>query len=92
LEPNFSDIHCYYIYVILLHTKNLWNIQIFETSAAGSKLQEVKPISESSYGNPITISLNPEEKFQTITGFGGSFTEASAYLLNKLSKENRKKN
>ena len=34
---------------------------------------------------------NPEEKFQTITGFGGSFTEASASLLNRLSKENRKK-
>ena len=39
----------------------------------------------------ITIDLNPEEKFQTITGFGGSFTESSAYLLNRLSKENRKK-
>ena len=35
--------------------------------------------------------LNPEEKFQTITGFGGAFTESSAYLLNKLSKENHKK-
>jgi len=41
--------------------------------------------------NPIIININPEETFQTITGFGGSFTEASAYLLNKLSKENRKK-
>ena len=37
------------------------------------------------------ISLRPEQKFQTITGFGGSFTEASAFLLNKLSKENRQK-
>ena len=32
-----------------------------------------------------------EEKFQTITGFGGAFTESSAYLVNKLSEENRKK-
>ena len=31
----------------------------------------------------------PEVKFQTITGFGGSFTESSAYLLNRLSKKNR---
>ena len=37
------------------------------------------------------IKLIPEEAYQTITGFGGAFTESSAYLLNKLSKENRKK-
>jgi glucosylceramidase len=29
--------------------------------------------------------------YQTITGFGGSFTEASASLLNRLSKDNRDK-
>ncbi|MEL6276549.1 MAG: glycoside hydrolase family 30 protein, partial [Bacteroidota bacterium] len=38
-----------------------------------------------------TIKLQPEETFQTITGIGGSFTEASAHLLNRLSAENRKK-
>ncbi len=37
----------------------------------------------------ISIKLLPDQKFQTITGFGGSFTESSAYLLNKLSKKNR---
>ena len=35
--------------------------------------------------NTEVININPDEKFQTITGFGGSFTESSAYLLNKLS-------
>jgi glucosylceramidase len=39
----------------------------------------------------FSITLNPEEKFQTITGFGGSFTESSAHLLNQLSKKNRKR-
>ena len=33
----------------------------------------------------------PDSTFQTITGFGGSFTESSAYLLNNLSKEKRDK-
>ncbi|MDX9776643.1 MAG: glycoside hydrolase family 30 protein [Petrimonas sp.] len=39
----------------------------------------------------MKISIFPDEKFQAITGFGGSFTEASACLLNKISKGNREK-
>ena len=50
------------------------------------------PLTEFSTGEKIVkIKLLPEEKYQTITGFGGAFTESSAYLLNKLGKENRKK-
>ncbi len=69
--------------------KNPLQIQVFETSAAGNNLSEIgesqqKPAS-------ITISLHPDEKFQLITGFGGSFTEASASLLNRISKANRTK-
>lgn len=62
-------------------------VQVYETSAAGNKLSEVPASGE----GPITdtIQLNPEDTFQTITGFGGSFTEASAYLLNQLSQTNR---
>ncbi|WP_272149722.1 glycoside hydrolase family 30 protein [Tenacibaculum aiptasiae] len=64
-------------------------LEVLETSASGNKLT---PISEFSIeGNLSKISINPEKKYQTITGFGGSFTEASAYLLNKLSKKNRNK-
>ena len=63
------------------------SVEVYETSASGNKL---KKITEFSSGNDITaIKLLPDEKFQTITGFGGSFTEASAYLLNKLSKQKR---
>ncbi|UPQ80868.1 glycosyl hydrolase family 30 [Flavobacterium azooxidireducens] len=64
-------------------------IEVYETSEAGNSLTKITEFSE--IENPIIININPEEKFQTITGFGGSFTEASAYLLNKLGKENRKK-
>ena len=35
----------------------------------------------------IKIKLLPNQQKQIITGFGGSFTEASAYLLNQLSKK-----
>jgi len=64
-------------------------ISVYETSENGNALTEITSFEDSE--NKIIIKINPEEKFQTITGFGGSFTEASAYLLNKVSKENRKK-
>jgi glucosylceramidase len=65
------------------------NFEVFETSATGNALTKIEtfPITE----NPTIITLNTSEEFQTITGFGGSFTEASAYLLNQLGKENREK-
>lgn len=64
------------------------DVQIFETSESGNKLTELiefPPMEER-----MELRILPEEKYQTITGFGGSFTEASAYLLNRLSRENRK--
>lgn len=64
-------------------------VQIFETSAAGNKLQL---ISESPYASEaVTVRIDTSQQFQKITGFGGSFTEASAYLLNKLSRSKREK-
>ncbi len=63
--------------------------EIYETSESGNKLSrltEFPAMEEKS-----EISILPQEKFQAITGFGGSFTEASAYLLNQLSAENRHK-
>ncbi len=73
-----------------LHAQeNKVTVQIFETAANGNKLQRIKesPVS----ANAAQISINPKQRYQTITGFGGSFTEASASLLNKLSKANRDK-
>jgi len=64
-------------------------VTVYQTSESGNALTKVEDFS--TLENKVVIQLNPEEKFQTITGFGGSFTEASAHLLNKLSKENRKK-
>ncbi len=70
-------------------SKKQMEMEVYETSAAGHQLTK---ISEFSSGESIIkLDLNPDEKYQTITGFGGSFTESSAYLLNKISKENRNK-
>ncbi|MDI1317847.1 glycoside hydrolase family 30 protein [Flavobacterium sp.] len=69
--------------------KNMMNIEVYETSEKGNALTKITKFSSDK--NLVTINLNPDQKFQTITGFGGSFTEASAYLLNRLSAANRKK-
>lgn len=84
----------FFIHLICLATMvkaqyNIEEVQLFETSASGNQLtplQQTEPAD-----NSIRILVKPQERHQTITGFGGSFTEASAYLLNKLSKRNREK-
>lgn len=64
-------------------------VQIVETSASGNKLS---PVNQSPVpANAVRITINIHDRYQTITGFGGSFTEAAAYLLNKLSKAKRDK-
>ncbi len=85
-----------FIYVSLIlmimsscNTPQKTNIQIFETSESGHQLTEVTDFQ--SMENATQVSILPNEKYQEITGFGGSFTEASAYLLNQVSKENRDK-
>jgi len=72
-----------------VETKKSLEVEVVETSRSGNKLSKVEVFSE---GKPTSkINLNPDKTFQTFTGFGGSFTESSAYLLNRLSKENRQK-
>jgi glucosylceramidase len=66
---------------------NQLQVDIYETSAKGHKLTKVSQFQKAD--SMVSITLKPERTFQTITGFGGAFTESSAYLLNKLSKKNR---
>mgnify|MGYP005862819707 CR=1 FL=1 len=71
------------------NTETEAEIEVFETSRKGNQLSKIDTFSQAQ--STSKISLNPEKTFQTFTGFGGSFTEASASLLNRLSKENRQK-
>jgi glucosylceramidase len=64
-------------------------VEIYESSASGNKLKRLNNFSLNA--EPIAIKLKHEEVYQTITGFGGAFTESSAYLLNQLGDENRSK-
>ncbi len=84
----------YFFYTLFLvvmiscnQKENKLSVEVYETSEAGNKLTQITdfvPVE-----NAATITLNPKKTFQTITGFGGAFTESSAYLLNKLSQKNR---
>lgn len=69
--------------------KDKLNVRVFETSASGNKLTELSTFE--SDPDPISIMILPDKQYQTITGFGGSFTEASAYLINRLGAESRDK-
>ena len=62
-------------------------VDVFETSESGNKLTKVSNFTSTE--NASIIKLDTSKVFQTITGFGGAFTESSAYLLNRLSKKNR---
>lgn len=70
-------------------SKKKWEATGYETAAGGNKLQQIQPATAGA--GALQIVLKPEESYQKITGFGGAFTESSAYLLNQLSETNRDK-
>lgn len=65
-----------------------YQVEIYETSSGGNKFQKIK--TSDILEDPILIEIDTNIKYQQIIGFGGSFTESSAYLLNKLSRKNRR--
>lgn len=70
-----------------LNLKKQAEMEIYETSASGHKLTQ---LSNFKIGSVVSeINLNVEDKLQTITGFGGAFTESSAHLLNQMSFEKK---
>jgi glucosylceramidase len=91
MKINKSLLYIFLVFTIMscTDTQKQLNIEVYETSASGNKLTRVNEFS--SGASQSNIQLFPEKKYQTITGFGGSFTEASASLLNRLSNENRSK-
>ncbi|MDG1660581.1 MAG: glycoside hydrolase family 30 protein [Winogradskyella sp.] len=68
---------------------NELQVNVYETSKSGNQLTEITDFNNITSKSIDTVSLDMTKRFQKITGFGGAFTESSAYLLNKLSKKNR---
>lgn len=77
------------LYIGCMEKDDKLKVEVFETSAGGKKHHKLDQLPTGDA--ELSIALKPNETYQSITGFGGSFTESSAYLLNKLSDENRSK-
>jgi glucosylceramidase len=64
---------------------------VYQTSRGGDKLAEkgtLRFAPEDRLDHPV-LSLDPATEYQQILGFGGSFTESTAYVLNQLSDQKR---
>ena len=66
---------------------------VFETSRRGGRFHEVPQATVDGWENPqsevLHVQVNADDKRQRIEGFGGSFTDASAYLVHQLSAPQR---
>jgi glucosylceramidase len=65
--------------------------QVIQTSMAGDRLASKAPlyfINDDGSGI-ATITLNPALTYQKIIGFGGAFTESTAYVLSRISAAKR---
>lgn len=49
----------------------------------------VQPWQATSAATASTVEIDPTQKFQSILGFGGAFTDASCYLLNQMEAAQR---
>jgi glucosylceramidase len=76
------------VLLMACNTETKLKVEVYQTSADGDHLTE--KTSFTSIDEASTIRIKPEQRFQTIIGFGGSFTESSAHLLNGLSTDKRK--
>ena len=79
------------IFIIVFILNSLINsdpkFEVYETSINGNKLSLLKDFKTSEKFSKINLQIHL--KYQTITGFGGAFTESSAYLLNQMSTSKR---
>jgi len=73
---------------------NVTEIKVFETSRRGGRFCAIPKemlSCETKLEIPLAeLQLFPEKKKQTITGIGGSFTDASAFLIHQMSPSQRK--
>ncbi len=64
-------------------------VAIYETAASGRKMERIAPTA--SAASAVELVILPQETFQRITGFGGSFTQVAADVLGRLSPANQEK-
>lgn len=64
----------------------------YTSTRSGKRMElSVDNFSESGYENGVHLTVNSDEKYQKIEGFGGAMTDAAAINIRKLSKETQSK-
>lgn len=69
-------------------------IQVYETTNENNMFVRMKDIAWSkieNHHNSSTIKINEEKTYQSIDGFGASFTDAAAYLVGQVLEETQTK-
>jgi glucosylceramidase len=66
-------------------------VHIYQTSKAGDKLKksELSILNKNQNSGLAQVDVQPDKVFQTIEGFGGAFTESSAWVLNQITPGKR---
>jgi len=63
-------------------------LQMYRTSLEkGERIKDIGSASSSREKTNCEIKVTPEERYQTVRGFGGAITEAAAYTLSRLPKD-----
>lgn len=70
---------------------NISQVTVIQTSRAGDQLKSrfAGVMGNSQETDLPIIALNPDERFQSLVGIGGSFTESAAHVLKQLSPSTR---
>ncbi len=83
---------CYFLIALSMSLyscseKNTMDVEIYETRAGSDPFQKIESVEDKESARSLMVNLSDRQ--QKILGFGGSFTESSAYLLQQLSSKNR---
>ena len=76
------------IFFLILQSTLLASFQVFQTGRNGDRLKLIENFDDLS-GADISFTLNSQNSYQSIIGFGGAFTEAGAHALSELSSAKR---
>lgn len=71
-----------------MDSENNLSFRLYQTSSAGDSFREVS-MAEKQDRDDEVIEIQPNWRYQKITGFGGAFTESTSYLLQNLSDSSR---
>lgn len=75
------------IVLLCIFSCSLAQINVVQTARdTGDRLTTKDQVTwQPDFSSPVTVTVNPSQKFQTILGFGGAFTESSAYVYSTLN-------